>query len=46
MHVGLRVIRDEHRTLAAVVDGLAQLAQEMGSGRSKPDFALLEAIIA
>ncbi|HYD65721.1 hemerythrin domain-containing protein [Azospirillum sp.] len=51
MHVGLRLIRDEHRTLAAVVDGLSQVAKEMAaketaSGRAKPDFALLDAIIA
>jgi hemerythrin-like domain-containing protein len=46
MHVGLRVIRDEHRTLAAVVDGLSQVAREMASGRAKPDFGLLGAIIA
>ncbi|HYH21638.1 MAG TPA: hemerythrin domain-containing protein [Azospirillum sp.] len=51
MHVGLRVIRDEHRTLAAVVDGLSQVAREMAAkemapGRAKPDFALLDAIIA
>lgn len=61
MHVGLRVIRDEHRTLAAVVDGLSQVAKEMAAKemvakemaakemaecRAKPDFALLDAIIA
>ncbi|PWC31604.1 hemerythrin domain-containing protein [Azospirillum sp. TSO22-1] len=46
MHVGLRVIRDEHRTLAAVVDGLSVLAQRMAGGQDRPDFPLLEAIIA
>ncbi|MFM9735695.1 hemerythrin domain-containing protein, partial [Streptomyces niveiscabiei] len=46
MRIGLRVIRDEHRSLAAVVDGLCLLARQAADGATAPDFALFEAIIA
>lgn len=46
MHVGMRVIRDEHRTLAAVVDGLVQVLAAIETGRNPADFDLLSAFIA
>lgn len=45
MHAGLRVIRDEHRTLAAIIDGLVHLVETIEQGRMTPDFALLAAIL-
>lgn len=34
-------IRSEHRSLAAVIHGMKALAEDAGSGRRAPDFALL-----
>jgi branched-chain amino acid transport system ATP-binding protein len=39
------VIRDEHRSLAAVLHGLDYLMAEIKAGRSAPDFALLDAML-
>ncbi len=41
----LNVIHDEHRSLAAVVQGLRHLVGEYRSGRSPADFSLLRAIV-
>jgi hemerythrin-like domain-containing protein len=40
----LRILRDEHRSLAAVIHGLAYLAREMRHG-TPPDFTLLGAML-
>jgi hemerythrin-like domain-containing protein len=40
----LRILRDEHRSLAAVIHGLAYLAREMRHG-APPDFTLLGAML-
>lgn len=45
MHVGLAIIKEEHRALAAVVHGLSYLVAEIDKGRLTPDFALFRAII-
>jgi hemerythrin-like domain-containing protein len=39
------IIRDEHRSLAAVLHGLGYLMAEIKAGRSAPDFALLDAMV-
>jgi hemerythrin-like domain-containing protein len=39
------VIRDEHRSIAAVLQGLRYLATEMRFGRMEADFALLDAML-
>lgn len=46
MHVGMRVIRDEHRALAAVVDALVGVLELVETGKAKADFPLMEAFIA
>ena len=45
MKTALNVIRDEHRTLAAVLHGLRYLVEEVREGRGKPDFAVLRAMV-
>ena len=45
MKTALNVIRDEHRSLAAVLHGLRYLVQEVREGRSKPDFVVLRAMV-
>lgn len=45
MHPGLTVIRDEHRALAAVIDGLIHLVETVEHRRIPADFALLAAIL-
>ena len=42
----LTIIRDEHRALASVLKGLQYLLDPVHSGRQKPDFALMKAILA
>ena len=37
----LRILREEHRTLAAVLHGLLFLVREIRAGRAAPDFRLL-----
>lgn len=46
MRVGMRVIRDEHRALAAVVDALVEVLALVEGGRAEPDFELLEAFLS
>lgn len=41
----LAIIRDEHRSLAAVIHGLQHVVAEARAGRSVPDFALLRAML-
>jgi hemerythrin-like domain-containing protein len=41
----LNVIRDEHRSLAAVLHGLRYLVEEVREGRRKPDFSVLRAMV-
>ena len=41
----LNIIYDEHRSLAAVVQGLRHLVGEYRRGRAAPDFRLLRAIV-
>ena len=41
----LRILRDEHRTLAAVLFGLRSLLADIRSGRVAPDFRLLGAML-
>lgn len=45
LNSALAIIRDEHRSLAAVVHGLRYLVHEIHQGNSKPDFLLLRAMI-
>ena len=45
LNSALAIIRDEHRSLAAVVHGLRYLVREINEGNSKPDFRLLWAMI-
>src|SRR5512144_1229921 len=41
----IRIIEDEHRSLAAVLNGLCTVAREIGAGRLEPDPDLLQAMI-
>ena len=41
----LSIIRDEHRTIAAVLQGLRYLVDEAGAGRMAPDFDLIDAML-
>jgi len=41
----LTVIRDEHRSLGAVMHGLQHLLAEVRAGRGAPDFALFHAML-
>ncbi len=41
----LRIIRDEHRTLASVLHGVRYLVGEIRGGRAAPDFRLLGAML-
>lgn len=41
----LRILREEHRTLAAVLHGLLDLVREIRAGRAMPDFRLLGAML-
>lgn len=45
MKTALNVIRDEHRTLAAVLHGLRYLVEEVREGRFRPDFDVLRAMV-
>jgi hemerythrin-like domain-containing protein len=45
MKTALNVIRDEHRSLAAVLHGLRYLVGEVREGRRKPDFTVLRAMV-
>lgn len=41
----IRIIRDEHQSLAAVLHGLLYLVREIRAHRAEPDFALLGAMV-
>jgi branched-chain amino acid transport system ATP-binding protein len=41
----LRIIRDEHRSLATVLHGMLYLVHEIRDRGAKPDFGLLESMI-
>src|SRR6266568_9021288 len=41
----IRIIRDEHRSLAAVLHGMLYLVREIGEHGMKPDFKVLGAMI-
>ena len=41
----LRILRDEHRTLAAVLHGFLHLVRDIRAGHAAPDFALLGAML-
>ena len=41
----IRIIRDEHRTISAVLQALKELAREAERGRAPPPFAALRAMI-
>lgn len=45
MHSAITIIKDEHRSLAAVLQGLLFLAEEIRQGRAAPDFKLIEAML-
>lgn len=45
MNKSLDIIHDEHRALAAMLDGLRTLVAEIEAGRLQPDFDLLAAMI-
>lgn len=45
MNKALSIIRDEHRSLAAVIKALEFLLEELRGGRAQPDFKVLRAII-
>jgi branched-chain amino acid transport system ATP-binding protein len=46
MHKARFIIQDEHRSLAAVLHGLLHVADDIASHGSRPDFRLLDAMIA
>lgn len=41
----LRILRDEHRTLAAVLHGLLHVVRDIRAGRASADFELLGAML-
>jgi hemerythrin-like domain-containing protein len=41
----LRILRDEHRTFAAVLHGFVHVVREIRAGRAEPDFTLLGAML-
>jgi hemerythrin-like domain-containing protein len=41
----LAIIRNEHRSIAAVLEGLRYVVAEIGGGRMTPDFALIDAML-
>ena len=45
MPAAITIIKDEHRSFAAVLQALTWLSGEIGAARMTPDFALLEAIL-
>jgi hemerythrin-like domain-containing protein len=45
MHAAIAIIRDEHRSLAAVLHGLSFLVEEIRQGRASPDFRLIKAML-
>lgn len=45
MTKALEIIKDEHRSIAAVLHGLRYLVAEIDAGRMRPDFTLLGAML-
>ncbi len=45
MSHAIRIIEDEHRSLAAVLNGLCEVARQVREGQAAPDLALLQAMI-
>ncbi len=45
MSSAIAVIRDEHRSFAAVLQGLLFLVEEIEAGRMEPDFPLLDSML-
>jgi hemerythrin-like domain-containing protein len=45
MSIALNIIRDEHRSLAAVLHGLQYLVHEVREARRKPDFRVFRAMV-
>lgn len=41
----ITIIKDEHRSLGAVLHGLLYLVEEIGAARQQPDFVLLHAML-
>lgn len=45
MHRAIRIIRDEHRSISAVLSGLRSVADVAREGKLRPDFAVFRAMI-
>ncbi|HXP95251.1 MAG TPA: hemerythrin domain-containing protein [Telmatospirillum sp.] len=45
MRSAITIIKDEHRSLAAVLQGLLFLIEEIRQARARPDFKLIEAML-
>jgi hemerythrin-like domain-containing protein len=45
MHEAVRIIEDEHRSIAAVLHGLIHLTRRVRDHGEKPDFAVLHAML-
>jgi len=45
MPKALNVIKDEHRSLGAILRGFLYLVEEIRAGRMAPDFKLLHAML-
>lgn len=41
----LRIIQDEHQSLAAILHAVRYMLKEIGAGRLEPDFKLLQAMV-
>jgi len=46
MHEAERIIKDEHRSIAAVLHGLIYLTRQIGDHGAMPDFIVLHAMLA
>ena len=45
MHEAIRIIKDEHRSIAAVLHGLIHLTRQIRDHDAKPDFTVLHAML-
>lgn len=45
MHKAIRIIRDEHRSISAVLSGLRELARMAQDARTHPEFEIFHAMI-
>jgi len=45
MHPAIRIIRDEHRSIAAVLHGLQELVHLASEASARPDFSVFHAMI-